>query len=122
MNKPYIYRRDFYCIDDFGGEEKWFEYLGFTIPYGYKCIKCIIEDKLENVLKHKNGVEGWIKDNLVKANISDFKVNKFENSEQLRNCIDHFFYDELSGDERYLNTINIDTPCGNYWSRWQLLE
>lgn len=117
MNRPYIYRRDFYCIDDFGGEEKWFEFLGFTLPHELKCVECIIEDKLENVLKYKNGVKDWVEDNLAKAINSDFKVTKFDNSEQLRDYIDHFFYNELSGDERCLNTVDIDTPCGNYWSK-----
>ena len=117
MNKPYIYRRDFYCIDDFGGEEKWFEFLGFTLPHELKCVECIIEDKLENVIKYKNCVKDCVEDNVAKVINSDFKVIKFENSEQLRDYIDHFFYNELSGEEKFLSIVDINTPCGNYWSK-----
>ena len=119
MNKSYIYTRNFYCIDNFRGKEKWFEYLGFSATIGKRCFKFIIEDKLINVLNHEDGIRGWIEEHLEKLIDSDIEINEFKDVKQFKECIDHFFYNELSGEEKSLDTININTPCGNYWSRME---
>ena len=116
MDNNYIYERDFYCIDDFYGEEKWFEYFGYTyVEEKYKVVDCHIEEKLSIVLNHKGGVRGWIDE---KMSETKQYIDVFENKKQTKNYIDHFFYGELAGEERPLDSVDINTPCGNYWSRF----
>ena len=44
MNTGYIFEREFYCIDDFGLNEKWFEYFGYTYVKGkYRYVEYHIE-------------------------------------------------------------------------------
>ena len=80
MDNNYIYERDFYCIDDFYGEEKWFEYFGYTyVEEKYKVVDCHIEEKLSIVLNHKGSVRGWIDEKMseTKQYIDD-RISKVE--------------------------------------------
>lgn len=115
MKEKYIFEREFYCIDDFGEKEKWFEYFGYTyIENKYIWVECHIEGKLSTVLSHKEGIRGWIEEYLEK--LTEF-MGYFKNKKEMKNYIEHYFYRELSGVEKSLDDVNVDTPCGNYWSR-----
>lgn len=117
MKTDYIYERDFYCIDNFASEEKWFEYLGYTyLEEECKYVEYHIIARLSTVLNHEDGIRGWIKRHT--NNTSKVYIDDFENYKQARDFIDHFFYDDESGEEKSLDDIDMNTPCGNYWSRF----
>lgn len=115
MNTDYIYERDFYCIDDFSLNEKWFEYFGYTyVEEKYRYVEYHIEARLSTVLAHEKGIKGWIDEQTEKT---FGYVNEFRNSRHAKDFIDHFFYDEMSGEEKSLDDVNMNTLCGNYWSK-----